>query len=414
MPWEHPDHPGLGVRLAYGLNLYPSRDAAGVLRGLRDVALPLRERVAPGEPRFGVGAWLPARAAREFLADGRLLQELVELCSAGGLDPCTFNAFPFGEFHGPGLKERVFSPAWTERARLDFTLAVARIAARVRVRRGGSRAGQHLSLSTHAGSFASAMRPGDREAIADAFVAAARALAELERETGECVVLAIEPEPRSNANDTRELRDLLALVRARARGEAEGAAVRHLGACLDTCHAAVEFEEPAEAFARATAQGTPLGKLQFSSALALSRPDEDDAGSRFLALDEPVYLHQVTGRRGGELLRAADIPELARSREAWRGCDEWRCHFHVPVDLAVFGGAGGLGTTRDVAERTLLAALAAPERWGTSELHLEVETYTWSLFSEAQTGAADVLAGLERELAYVLRLLGTAGWRAVR
>ena len=411
----HPDHPELGVRLSYGLNLYPSRDADGVLRGLRELAIPLRARVAPGARGFGVGAWLPARAAREFLADERRLDELVDVLAEGDLDACTFNAFPYGEFHGPGLKERVFTPAWMERARLDFTLDVARIAAHARVRRGGSRAGQHLSLSTHAGGFAAALAPGDRELVVEAFVAAAVALSELEQELGERVVLAIEPEPRSSANDTRELSELLARVRERARGPAGEAVRRHLGACLDTCHAAVEFEEPAQAFARATAEGTALGKLQFSSALALSRPDTDETGrASFLALDEPVYLHQVTGRRAGELLRAVDLAELVRASASWRGCDEWRCHFHVPVDLSEFGGAGGLATTRADAERTLLAALAAPERWGSRELHVEVETYTWSLFPEARAGTAGVLDGLARELTHVLRLLAGAGWRPLR
>jgi sugar phosphate isomerase/epimerase len=411
----HPDHPELGVRLSYGLNLYPSRDADGVLKGLSELAVPLRARVAPGAREFGVGAWLPARAAREFLADERRLGELVDLLVENGLDPCTFNAFPYGEFHGPGLKERVFVPPWMERARLDFTLDVARIAARVRARRGGSRAGQHLSLSTHAGAFAAALAPGDRERIADGFVAAALALSELEEDCGERVVLAVEPEPRSSANDTRELADLFSLVRARAGGRAEGAVRRHLGACLDTCHAAVEFEEPAQAFARATAEETALGKLQFSSALALPRPDADEARrASFLALDEPVYLHQVTGRRGGELLRAVDLAELARTSAGWRGCDEWRCHFHVPVDLSEFDAAGGLATTRAEAERTLLAVLDGPERWGSRELHVEVETYTWNLFPAARAGTAAVVDGLARELAHVLRLLAGAGWLPVR
>jgi sugar phosphate isomerase/epimerase len=408
----HPDHPELGVRLAYGLNLYPSRDAEGVLAGLRALALPLRAMLAPAERGFGVGAWLPARAAREFLADERRAQELGELCLEGGLDPCTFNAFPHGEFHGPGLKERVFAPSWKEHARLEFTLDVARIAARLRARRGGSRAGAHLSLSTHAGMFAPTMGPGDREALAEAFVRAAVALSALESECGERVVLALEPEPRSSANDTRELAALLDLVRARARGAAEAAAWRHLGACLDACHAAVEFEPPGEAFARATARGTTLGKLQFSSALALARPGADDAArAKLLALDEPVYLHQVTGRRGARFLRALDLPEVARQEDAWRECDEWRCHFHVPVDLAEFGGAGGLATTRREAEELLEAALSAPERWGSRELHVEVETYTWNLFDPSQTGAAGVLEGLARELTHVLGLLRSAGWR---
>src|SRR5262245_24357363 len=100
----HPDHAELGVRLSYGLNVWPSEDAAGVLEGLRRVALPLRERLAPRSSTFSVGAWLPARAAREFRADERSLAQLLELCTEGGLDPCTFNAFPYGGFHEAGLK----------------------------------------------------------------------------------------------------------------------------------------------------------------------------------------------------------------------------------------------------------------------------------------------------------------------
>jgi len=226
------------------------------------------------------------------------------------------------------------------------------------------------------------------------------------------VVLALEAEPRSSANDTRELEPWLEELRQRARGAELDAVRRHLGACLDACHAAVEFERPAEALARATSHATALGKLQFSSALALARPDDDAPGrAALLALDEPVYLHQVTGSRGGELLRATDLGELARDADAWRGCDEWRCHFHVPVDLGRFGAAGGLGTTRAQADALLDAALAEPARWGTRELHVEVETYTWNLFRAAQTGVEHVLDGLERELRHVLARLAAAGWR---
>lgn len=415
MRYAHPAHPGIGVRLSYGLNLVPTRDAAGVLAALRTIALPLRARLAPDDSAFGVGAWVPARAAAEFLREERLLAELVELCAASGLDPCTFNAFPQGDFHGPGLKERVFEPTWKDPARLAFTLDVARLAVHLRARRGGSRAGEHLSISTHSGMLAAHLAEGDREALAEGFLAAASALAELEAESGERVVLALEPEPRSVANDTRELAPWLAFVRARAHGAREAAAWRHLGACLDTCHAAVEFEAPAEALARATSAGNPLGKLQFSSALALAEPDRNPEGRRqLLALAEPVYLHQVTGRQGLTLLRALDLPELAGRAQEWAGCDAWRCHFHVPVDLDAFGGEGGLATTRAEADRVLELALADPERWGTQELHVEVETYTWNLLQTSQTGSSSVLEGLERELTHVDQRLGAAGWVPVR
>ena len=86
----------------------------------------------------------------------------------------------------------------------------------------------------------------------------------------------------------------------------------------------------------------------------------------------------------------------------------------MPVDLSRFGAAGGLATTRAEAEHTLRAALAAPERWGTRELHVEVETYTWNLLPEARAGSTGVLDGLARELAHVQHVLATAGWRPLR
>jgi len=422
MRFLHPAHRDLGVRLGYGLNLYPSRDAAGVLAGLRAVAVPLAERLAPRARAFGVGAWLPAAAARVFAHEERRFEELAGLVLEHGLDPFTCNAFPAGDFHSPGLKERVFEPTWRDEARLAFTLDVARVAVRLRAARGGSRAGEHLSLSTHAGQFGPFADASERERAAANFVRAARALAELEAESGERVVLALEPEPRSSANDTRELAALFEVLRLAARrAGAEAALARHVGACLDTCHAAIEFEPARAALEQATERGAPLGKLQLSSALALRAPAEDERGrAQFLGMDEPTYLHQVTARTGAGLLRARDLSEVRARWEAgergWRGADEWRCHYHVPVDLDALAGrdasATGLATTRAEAVATLGEALRAPERWGARELHVEVETYTWSLLAGGvETGA--VVDGLEREWRHAAGELARAGWQRV-
>lgn len=413
MRFEHSARPGRAVRLGYGLNLYPSRDADGVLDGLRRVARPLAERVASGRPG-GVGLWMPARAARAFLSEPRRFAELRELLAAVPLDGFTCNAFPQGDFHGPGLKARVFEPTWADPARLDYTLSVAELAARLRRAAGGSPPGAHLSVSTHAGAFARGAP--DAAELAAGLRAAARGLARIEQEQGERVVLALEPEPRSVANDTRELERWLTRLHEGADAATQAALTRHLGACLDTCHAAVEFEEPRAAFERVTAHGRPLGKLQFSSALALPRPGEDDVGrARLAALDEPVYLHQVTARRGGEFVRLDDLGELgsalARGDERLLSAEEWRCHFHVPVDRAALAeDCGGLRTTRAEAEATLWAALQSPERWGSSELHVEVETYTWELCSGAWGGAATRVEALLCEWRAVEALLGAAGW----
>jgi hypothetical protein len=81
----------------------------------------------------------------------------------------------------------------------------------------------------------------------------------------------------------------------------------------------------------------------------------------------------------------------------------------VPVDLAEVGGTG-LATTRDHADATLAEALARPELWGTDELHVEIETYTWDVLPREARGAGEMVDGLEREYAHVLARLEAAGW----
>ena len=166
-----------------------------------------------------------------------------------------------------------------------------------------------------------------------------------------------------------------------------------------------------------TSGGASLGKLQFSSALSLPRPALDARGRELLlGLDEPVYLHQVTGRREGERVHVGDLPELAQRWEAGdaalAACEEWRCHFHVPVDLAAPAGAdtGGLTTTRLDADLLLRAILATPTQWGTDELHVEIETYTWDVLPGSMRGQGELLDGLEREYRHVMDLLEREGW----
>lgn len=428
MRFVHPEHPDREVRLAYCLNLLPVEDARGVLRGLAELALPLRDRLAGGEP-FGVGLYLPAAAARELAGPGGAagLDAFVGFLAESGLEPFTCNAFPFGGFHREGLKAGVFRPTWLEPRRMRYTLDVARIAARAAVAlRAGARG--HVSISTHPGMVAADLAgPADRAGCALAFARCAAELARIEEESGVRVVLSIEPEPGASCGDTAELADLHSAIRGAAAGQlaaeaswgadrAREVCARHLGTCLDACHAAVEFEEPEGALARATAGGAPLGKLQISNALRLLDPGGRPRGrERLLALDEPVYLHQVGGEGPDGRLRAFDLPALGAALSAgepdWLSCPEWRCHFHVPVDLGRLGEEAGLDTTRELADALLDRALSRPEIWGLEELHLEIETYTWSVLPGEARGAGDRLDGLEREYAHVLERLERAGWR---
>jgi hypothetical protein len=404
MRFSHPDRPGRSVRLSYCQNLHPADTLEGLLAGLRTITLPLRERLAPGRT-FGVGMYAPAKLALELERD-EAWRPLKAFLDEHDLDAFTWNAFPYGGFGAQGLKARVFEPTWADKARANYTQTVAQLAGRLA---RGQLPGDHLSISTHTGWHSS--RPIGPDAEAEAFrqlrfaglLFSSRGWIE-----GARVILSLEPEPRANVNDTRELVPLL-------RGELQP---RHSepgrGTCLDTCHAAVEFEAAAESVERATEWFTPLGKLQFTSALAL-RPERRADVDALLALDEPRYLHQVTARASdGELLRVGDLPELRAALAGpdgerwWRGA-ELRCHFHVPVDLEQLAG-GPLATTREHADATLAAALARPERWGSDDLHVEIETYTWDILPRAARGPGELVDGLEREYRHVLARLAAAGW----
>ncbi|QDU68066.1 metabolite traffic protein EboE [Engelhardtia mirabilis] len=419
MRFVHPRFPGRAVKLAYCLNVHPAKDLDGVIAGVREVTLPLRERLGAGGP-FGVGLYLPASVALPLAAENGAADRarLAEVLADGDLDPFTFNAFPYGDFHAEGLKQGVFRPRWDEAERAAYTVGVARIAAGLQRHDPG-----HVSISTHAGMHSTEAHAAKAiERCAPGFAAAVAELEELERGGAPRMVLSVEPEPRSCANDTVEWSaDVPPTVdhvaRALGGGYVRERVRRYMGLCLDACHAAVEFENLERACGAANSVGLPLGKLQFSSALRLPDPGSDESGrERLLALDEPVYLHQVTAKsEGGGVLRCGDIAELAAldeaGRERWNAAREWRCHFHVPVDLAgPLEGAGGLTTTLADADQMLGHLLAEPRLWGLDELHVEIETYTWNVLPHEARGTGALVDGLEREYAHVLARIAAAGW----
>jgi hypothetical protein len=406
MRFSNPALPGRAVRLAYCLNLHPADTLEGLLEGLRTITLPLKQRLAP-DKEFGVGMYVPASLATRITQIGGESEfaRLEEFLKAHAFDPFTWNAFPFGGFGTEGLKARVFEPTWigAGSGRGAFTWSVGILALKLTQHGGG---GRHASISTHTGWHSSQwVDEGQRLGGRIGLSYTAGVLSKFFERFQSRAVLSMEAEPRANCNDTREL----AVWRREIGAYSEK---KELGTCLDACHAAVEFEDPLASLKNSTEGGTPLGKIQFTSALSLRARKRSDIDA-LLALDEPRYLHQVTARTAdGDLLRVGDLPELRAKLdepggELWWRDSELRCHFHVPVDLAA---VGGLGTTREHADATLAAALAHPELWGTEELHVEIETYTWDVLPREARGPGELVDGLEREYRHVIARLASAGW----
>lgn len=410
MRFHHPKHEGRRVRLAYCQNLHAASETLeGCLEGIRRITLPLRDALAPEGGRFGIGMYLPAAVALPLAsADGAAeLEELAAFLEEERLDPFTFNAFPYGGFHDFGLKERVFEPTWCEEARVEYTLAVARVAARLnRGERG------HVSISTHPGRYG-AFEAGELELAAENLGGVVLELAKLEEAGGPRVVLGLEAEPRACAGDTSQL----AIQHYRMRAHLAGAVGpelldRHLGNCLDTCHTAVEFERAGEAVELSTR--APLAKCQLASAITTLSPGKNvEAREGLLALDEPRFLHQTTGRLRPDFPRSSDLSELraalAEEGSAWLRCDQWRTHFHVPIDLGDLD-VPGLTTTREHTREALVLLLTAPARWPGEELHLEIETYTWEILPRAARAPGELVEGLRAEYEEALTGLRLAGW----
>lgn len=360
------------THLTYCTNIHPGESWAEVRANIEHHVVAVKSRVAP-ERSFGVGLRLSARAARE-LATGGELAAFRELLAARDLYVFTINGFPYGAFHGTRVKEAVYRPDWLEEERVSYTTQLADLLAALLPD------GIDGSISTVPGCFRERATPGATAAIARNLARVAAHLADLERRTGRRIVLALEPEPCCMLETTAET---AAFFTEHLRG------LDHVGVCIDTCHAAVEFEDTATMLAALRAAGVAIAKVQLSAGLRI-QPIDASARRALSAFTDDVYLHQVVARRAATLTRYVD---LANALATQTPADEWRVHFHVPIFHAEPAGFGG---TQD-----FLSELLAHHRATPLTNHLEVETYTWDVLPAALR-AEPVADAIARELRWVL------------
>ena len=394
---------GEGVHLTYCSNIHPGETWPEVRRNLETFVPRVRDRVAPGK-LFGIGLRLSARAADELNA-GTALDELLGFLRANGLYVFTLNGFPYGPFHGVPVKSEVYRPDWRDPERLRYTNGLADLLARLLP----ADTAMTGSLSTVPGAFKEDVRgEGDVDAMAQNLVRHVAHLVELERRTGRIIATALEPEPCCMLETIDETvaffrRHVFTPASARLLGsltgldriEAGQALRRHLGLCLDLCHAAVEFEDLDAGLAKLADTGVNIFKVQISAGLRIDRFDADTL-SALRAYEDPVYLHQVVEDGPDGLRRLVDLPEAFASLAGRAAPREWRVHFHVPV---FHDDLGRFRSTRDF----IAKALARQRREALSD-HLEIETYTWGVLPEALRASA-VDEAIAREFEWVMQEL---------
>jgi sugar phosphate isomerase/epimerase len=389
------------LHLTYCTNIHPGETWDEVFANLSTHVLAVKARVCPDRP-FGVGLRLSAAAARR-LAEPAVLEVFRDFLRRHDLYVFTINGFPYGAFHGTVVKENVYRPDWLEDERVSYSDLLADLLAEL------VPPAVDGSVSTVPGCFVARAGDDSGARMAEQLRRHILHLWRLRERTGKTIGLALEPEPHcvmeTSADAVRFFaqhlyaKDAIAAFGREAgldASTAEQVLRRHLGVCLDACHAAVEFEEPAQALRQLSAAGIPILKIQISAGLRVVRPDLE-ALMELSRFAETVYLHQVVIRTGKVLRRHVDLPEaLAQARPGQLG-DEWRVHFHVPLFAERLGPF--LNT-----QSFLTHLLPEAVRSGATR-HLEVETYTWDVLPEEHR-RTPVDEAIARELTWARERLG--------
>ncbi|MFE0253937.1 metabolite traffic protein EboE [Streptomyces sp. NPDC059010] len=370
MRFQHPD--GTTVHLGYCSNVHQAEDLQGVIAQLADHAEPVRERL--GVDRLGIGLWLAQPVVSELADDEGALERLKAELRARGLETVTLNAFPYAGFHREVVKKDVYLPDWADEARLKYTLDCARVLAALLPDDVG-----HGSVSTLPLAWRTPWHRACAEEARRALDRLTAGLAALEAWTGRRIRVGFEPEPGCVVETTTQ-----------AVRELGGLDPDRLGICLDACHLAVQFEEPAEALRRLAEAGLPVVKLQASCAVEAERPGDPAARAALHRLAEPRFLHQTRTVTDGGVLGVDDLPDALDGGLPADG-GPWRVHFHAPLHTQP---EPPLRTTAGQLDQVLAGLLGGASAHCA---HIEVETYTWSVLPEPP---ADLPGGIAAELAW--------------
>ncbi|MBD2447480.1 metabolite traffic protein EboE [Nostoc sp. FACHB-152] len=394
------------LHLTYCTNIHPGEEWQQVFANLQQYIPPLKAKLSPNKP-FGIGLRLASVAAKELLQENTLSQ-FKSWLTEQDLYVFTLNGFPYGQFHRQIVKDQVYAPDWTKQERLDYTLQLMQILAQLLP------PDIEGSISTLPLSYKPWFE-GNQFVQASVMNTASLHIAQLveqmvriRTEQGQLIHLGLEPEPDGLIENADEVVDYFQKHLLPIGGDylsqqlgilqetAEQYILDHVRVCYDTCHFAVEYEDPISVLQKFQTAGIKISKIQISAALQVNIPK--DSPQRQLILEklqhfaESTYLHQVIARaQNNRLIHYSDLenalPNLAKNTD-----EEWRIHFHVPIFVRDYQL---LQSTQDDIVNVLNLLQKHPFC-----NHLEIETYTWEVLPDEMK--LDLPASIQREYEWVL------------
>ncbi|WP_343744299.1 metabolite traffic protein EboE [Chitinophaga sp.] len=395
--------------LTYCTNIHPGEKWEDHFAQLRKYIPAVKQQVAPDQP-FGIGLRLANTASLELTKEENLnafkawLQQ--ENCYV-----FTMNGFPYGGFHDTVVKDQVHTPDWTQADRVAYTVRLFRLLAALLPE------GMEGGISTSPLSYkywcnrCEEEKSSFTESATLNMLLVVEQLARIHRSGGPLMHLDVEPEPDGLLENTNEyiswymgslLPAGIPFIMDKLRvDEAEAASIikNHLQLCYDVCHFALEYEVPKQVLEQLRLYGLKVGKLQISAALKADLPAAAEARQKvidaFRPFNEPVYLHQVIGRKtDGSLVRYPDLPQ-ALEDAGNTDVVEWRSHFHVPVFADRFEVLHS--TQPDIVDVLTL------QRQQPFTAHMEVETYTWDVLPQGLK--EEMAVSVSRELNWIKKII---------
>ncbi len=392
--------------LTYCTNIHPGESWDEVFTNLQQYLPVLKAKLSPEQP-FGVGLRLADVAARKLLREDTLAQ-FQEWLNQQDLYVFTLNGFPYGGFHRQVVKDQVYAPDWSKPERVEYTLRLVRILAALLP------AGVEGGISTVPLSYkpwwtTDTARESVMRKCSLNLAAVAVEMARIREETGKLLHVDLEPEPDGLMENAAEVIDFfkewlllkggacLAKRLGISPKSAESLLRQHVRVCYDTCHFAVEYEDPVSVFPQLQAAGIGIGKIQLSAALQVKLPNDNTQGRRMLMerlrpFAESTYLHQVIERHADGTLHhypdlVSALPYLEKTQAT-----EWRTHFHVPIFIRDY----------QILQSTQADIVTVLELLQENHVcqHLEIETYAWDVLPPQMK--MDLLASIQREYEWIV------------
>lgn len=389
------------IHLSYCSNVHPGSTWEEIWSQLRSHVPELKKRLSPDAP-FGIGLRLSAHAAYE-LQKNETLEEFRMWLNREDLYVFTINGFVYGSFHGERVKDEVYKPDWGLDDRLIFTRSMIQILAEL-VQEGGEGSISTSPISYKYWKLTEEDFRQIAEKSAKQMAILAFEMATVYAKKKKLIHIDIEPEPDCYLETIDETVDFFTgtlfpvgikfLVEIHSLSESDAMKIlkRHIRICFDTCHVALEYEDPEVSIRKLQNAGIQIGKVQISSALKVDLlVDRRPVSEQLRQFVEPVYLHQVLARhKDGKIKQYRDL-DVALDHINDPDAVEWRVHFHVPVFLKQYGL---LNSTQDDTLKSLNTCLK------TGCNHFEIETYTWEVLPDDLK--IDITDSIERELRWAL------------